>query len=94
MKKRNHQSFRYPGRICITNINNRDFYVHQGISLKEYIVISIFLYDAVPPPVSIFRSAAGHSTPWAARGLYRTEPTPTRAPERLLPPCQQRAHML
>ena len=28
----------------------RDFYVHQGISLKEYIGISIFfLYDAVPP---------------------------------------------
>ena len=28
------QSFRYRGRICITNINNRDFNVHQGISLK------------------------------------------------------------
>ena len=49
MKWRNHQSFRYRGRICITNINYRDFYVHQGISLIEYIGISIFLYDAVPP---------------------------------------------
>ena len=50
MKYRNHQGFRYRGRICIKNINNRDFYVHQGISLKEYIGISFFfLYDAVPP---------------------------------------------
>ena len=27
-----------------------------------------------------FGPAAGHPTPWAARGLKRAEPTPTRAP--------------
>ena len=33
------------------NINNRDFYVHQGISLKEYIGISIFFtYTMLFPP--------------------------------------------
>ena len=42
-------TFRYRGRICITNINNRDFYAHQGISLKEYIGISIFLIRCCPP---------------------------------------------
>ena len=33
IKYRKHQSFGYRGLICITNINNRDFYVCQGISL-------------------------------------------------------------
>ena len=51
IKQRNHQSFMYRGRICITIINNRDFYVHQGISLKEYIGISILSYTILFPPV-------------------------------------------
>ena len=51
MKYRKHQSFRIRGCICITNINNRDFYVHQGIYLKEYIGISIFSYTMLFPPV-------------------------------------------
>ena len=49
MKKRN-QSYRYRGLICITNIDNQDFNVHQGISLKEYIGISIFLIRCCSPP--------------------------------------------
>ena len=31
-------------------INNRDFYVHQCISLQEYIGISIFTHTILPPP--------------------------------------------
>ena len=50
MKYRKHQSFRDWGCICITNINNRDFYVHQGIYLKEYIGISTFSYTILFPP--------------------------------------------
>ena len=41
------------GRICITIINNRDFHVHLGISLKEYIGISFF--SAPEPKVSVVR---------------------------------------
>ena len=33
MKYIKHLSFGYRGHICITNINNRDFYYYQGISL-------------------------------------------------------------
>ena len=33
-------------------------------------------------PISKFRPAAGHPTPWAARVLYRVEPIPTRVPRR------------
>ena len=33
-------------------------------------------------PVSKFPPAAKHPTPWAARGLQRAKPTPTRAPGR------------
>ena len=51
MKLRKHQSFRDRGCICITNVNNRDFYVHQGIYLKEYIGISTFSYTILFPPV-------------------------------------------
>ena len=40
----------YRGRICITIINNRDFYVHQGISSKECIGISILLIRCCSPP--------------------------------------------
>ena len=42
MKYRKHFRFGYRDHICITNINNRDFYVYQGISLYEYIEISFF----------------------------------------------------
>ena len=48
LKQTNHQSFRYRGRICIININNRDLYVHQGISLIEYIGNSFFSYTMLP----------------------------------------------
>ena len=51
MKYRKHQSFRDRGCICITTFNNRDFYVHRGIYLKEYIGISTFSYTILFPPV-------------------------------------------
>ena len=43
--------FEGSGCICITNINDRDFYVHQGIYLKEYIGISTFSYTILFPLV-------------------------------------------
>ena len=50
MRQRKHPSFRDRGCICITITNNRDFYVHQGIYLKEYIGISTFSYTILSPP--------------------------------------------
>ena len=49
---KNHQRFWYRGRICITNINNRDLYVHQVISLIEYIGVSIFRAQEPKAPVT------------------------------------------
>ena len=48
MKLRKHQSFWCRGRICITNINNRDFYVLQDISLKENIEILTLIIQCCP----------------------------------------------
>ena len=69
MKWRNHQSFRYRDRICITNINIRDFYVHHDISLNEYIGIStFFLIRCCPPPPVIhnfrYKACVEHGNEW------------------------------
>ena len=43
MKLRKPQHFEYRGHNCITNINNRDFYIiGMDISLKEYIEVLTF----------------------------------------------------
>ena len=51
-KKKNIKVLGYRSCICITNMNNRDFYVHQGISMKEYtsMGISTSSYTILPPP--------------------------------------------
>ena len=50
MKYRKHHSFGFWGNICLTNINSRDFYIYKGISLWEYIEVSIFSYTMLFPP--------------------------------------------